>query len=104
VVLPLIHIQSKLTTHLNDNLELNLNEFFLRKLFWSDWNRDEPKIESSNLDGSDRQVVAKSPQVKLPNSLALSLNSGEICYADAGVGNQKIECEFRSLHCEKKKF
>jgi hypothetical protein len=73
----------------------NLNYGFQRKLFWSDWNREEPKIESANLDGSDRQIVAKTPQVKLPNSLALSLNSGEICYADAGVGNQKIECKLK---------
>lgn len=69
-----------------------LNSF--RKLFWSDWNRDDPKIESANLDGSERRILAKSPQVKLPNSLAISLNSGEVCFADAGAGNQKIECEY----------
>lgn len=51
----------------------------------------EPKIEWANLDGSERATLVNSPQVKLPNSLALSLSSGEICYADAG--NQKIECK-----------
>lgn len=66
-------------------------KFIRSKIFWSDWNRVDPKIEWSNLDGSDRQTLVSSPQVKLPNSLALSLSSGEICYADAG--NQKIECE-----------
>ncbi|KAL7032364.1 hypothetical protein ACKWTF_007298 [Chironomus riparius] len=60
------------------------------KLYWSDWNRKAPKIEWSNLDGTDRQTLLSFPNVKLPNSLALSLSSGEICYADAG--NQKIEC------------
>jgi len=61
-------------------------------LYWSDWNRNEPKIEWSNLDGSDRRTLVSSPDVKLPNSLALLFSSGEICYADAG--NQKIECNF----------
>ena len=60
------------------------------KLYWSDWNRKQPKIESSNLDGSERKLILSSPDVKLPNSLALSLTSGELCYADAG--NQKIAC------------
>lgn len=62
------------------------------KIFWSDWNRVDPKIEWANLDGTERQTLVSSPQVKLPNSLALSMSSGEICYADAG--NQKIECKF----------
>lgn len=65
-------------------------EYFYSKLYWSDWNRKAPKIEWSNLDGTDRQTLLSFPNVKLPNSLALSLSSGEICYADAG--NQKIEC------------
>lgn len=64
---------------------------FYSKIFWSDWNRLAPKIESANLDGTDRQTLAESPQVKLPNSLALSLSTGQICYADAG--NQRIECK-----------
>jgi nidogen (entactin) len=72
---------------------------FFSKLYWSDWDRVAPKIESANLDGSDRQTILTSPEVKLPNSLSLSLSSGELCYADAG--NQKIECEhvlFSSLN------
>ena len=67
------------------------NRFFSSKLFWSDWNRVSPKIEFSNLDGSERSLLLGSPEITLPNSLALSLATGEICYADAG--NKKIECK-----------
>ncbi|XP_035915634.1 nidogen [Anopheles stephensi] len=60
------------------------------KLYWSDWNRDGPKIEWSNLDGTERQLLVGSPQVALPNSIQVSMASGELCYADAGT--QKVEC------------
>lgn len=71
---------------------IKFDVFFCSKVYWSDWNRLEPKIEWANLDGSERSTLVSSPQVVLPNSLALSLSSGEICYADAG--KQKIECLF----------
>lgn len=73
---------------------------FNSKLYWSDWNRASPKIESSNLDGTERNLLLSSPQVTLPNSLALSLSTGEICYADAG--NKKIECELAMKKSSKK--
>lgn len=60
------------------------------KLYWSDWNRADPKIESSNLDGTERKLLLSSPSVKLPNSLVISLNTPELCFADAG--NQRIDC------------
>lgn len=59
-------------------------------MFWSDWNRDAPKIEWSNLDGSEREILLSDPRVKLPNSLSISPNTGELCFADAGTN--KIEC------------
>uniref|UniRef100_A0A182JJM2 Nidogen n=1 Tax=Anopheles atroparvus TaxID=41427 RepID=A0A182JJM2_ANOAO len=62
----------------------------LSKLYWSDWNREGPKIEWSNLDGTERQLLVGSPQVALPNSIQVSMASGELCYADAGT--KKIEC------------
>uniref|UniRef100_A0A182NFC0 Nidogen n=1 Tax=Anopheles dirus TaxID=7168 RepID=A0A182NFC0_9DIPT len=60
------------------------------KLYWSDWNREGPKIEWSNLDGTERQLLVGSPQVALPNSIQVSMASGELCYADAGT--KKVEC------------
>uniref|UniRef100_A0A182XKY2 Nidogen n=1 Tax=Anopheles quadriannulatus TaxID=34691 RepID=A0A182XKY2_ANOQN len=60
------------------------------KLYWSDWNRDGPKIEWSNLDGTEREQLVGSPQVALPNSIQVSMATGELCYADAGT--KKVEC------------
>lgn len=59
-------------------------------MYWSDWNRDGPKIEWSNLDGTERELLLTDPSVKLPNSLSISQSTGELCFADAGT--KKIEC------------
>lgn len=60
------------------------------KLYWSDWNRESPKIEWSNLDGTDREILLSAPAVNLPNSLGISQKTGELCFADAG--NKQIGC------------
>lgn len=65
-------------------------DHFSSKLFWSDWNRDSPKIEWSNLDGTDRATLLTKPNVQLPNSLAIKQQTGEVCFADAGT--KKIDC------------
>jgi len=65
----------------------------VRKLFWSDWNRNSPKIEWSDLDGSQREIFVQGPNVKLPNSIAIDWYTDEICWADAGlksIGNFTI--------------
>lgn len=49
-----------------------------------------PKIEQSNLDGSDRIALLSAPAVSLPNSLTISGQTGELCYADAGT--HRVEC------------
>lgn len=59
-------------------------------MYWSDWNRFEPKIEWSNLDGSERSLLLSAPSVELPNSLVVSQHTGELCFADAGT--KKVEC------------
>jgi nidogen (entactin) len=59
------------------------------KLFWSDWNRDSPKIERANMDGSSRTVFVKD-NIQLPNSLAVDVERDELCWADAGT--KTIEC------------
>lgn len=63
---------------------------FFSKLYWADWNRENPKIEQSDLDGTNRVVLLSAPQVNLPNSLSIASRTGELCYADAGT--QKVEC------------
>ncbi len=54
-----------------------------RYLYWSDWNRDGPKIERSGLDGSDRTVLVQDG-LGLPNALTFDPQSRQLCWADAG--------------------
>ncbi|KAA0197145.1 hypothetical protein HAZT_HAZT000423, partial [Hyalella azteca] len=53
-------------------------------LFWTDWNREGPKIESSGLDGSYRRVLVDK-DIQLPNSLVVDFETSTLCWADAGV-------------------
>lgn len=52
-------------------------------LYWTDWNREAPKIESSSVDGQNRRVVV-SDGIGLPNALTYDSSSGQVCWADAG--------------------
>lgn len=61
-----------------------------RKIFWSDWNRQNPKIEWANADGSGRDIFLQGDAVKIPNSIAIDFDTESLCYADAGT--KKIEC------------
>lgn len=61
-----------------------------RKIFWSDWNRNAPKIEWANMDGTQRGVFLDEADVKLPNSLAVDWTRDRLCYADAGL--HAIKC------------
>ena len=54
-------------------------------MFWSDWNRESPKLEWANSDGTGRSVFLKGDAVKLPNSLSIDFESDELCWADAGT-------------------
>ncbi|XP_012258472.2 nidogen isoform X1 [Athalia rosae] len=55
------------------------------KIFWSDWNRESPKIEWSNEDGSERGIFLQNEHVKVPNSLAIDWSTDELCWGDAGL-------------------
>nr|CAI5860807.1 unnamed protein product [Callosobruchus analis] len=57
-------------------------------LFWSDWNEKEPKVERSNLDGSERtQIVTE--RLGWPNGITLDLDAMKIYWCDAKL--DKIE-------------
>uniref|UniRef100_A0A673BJ85 Nidogen 2a (osteonidogen) n=1 Tax=Sphaeramia orbicularis TaxID=375764 RepID=A0A673BJ85_9TELE len=58
-------------------------------LYWTDWNRESPKIECSNVDGQNRRVVV-SDGIGLPNALTYDYSTGLICWADAGT--KRLEC------------
>ena len=66
---------------------------WFRLLFWSDWDRNNPKIERSNTDGSNRMEFVKT-SLKLPNSLTIDYDRDEICWADAGVFKIGILSDF----------
>ncbi|XP_076463392.1 nidogen-1-like [Babylonia areolata] len=59
------------------------------KLYWTDWNRNRPQIETSNMDGSERRVLV-SDDLRLPNGLAFDHFSQQLCWADAGT--KRLEC------------
>jgi len=59
------------------------------KIYWTDWNRDGPKIEAANTDGTDRQVIVDTG-LGLPNGLTFDLYRQQVCWSDAGT--QKLEC------------
>ncbi len=54
-----------------------------RTLFWTDWNRDAPKIESSSLEGHKIKVLVQVG-LMLPNALTLDCDTNHLCWADAG--------------------
>ncbi|XP_056645747.1 low-density lipoprotein receptor-related protein 6 [Diorhabda sublineata] len=57
-------------------------------VFWSDWNEREPKIERSNLDGSERlQIVTEG--IGWPNGITLDVKMRKIYWGDAKL--DKIE-------------
>jgi len=58
-------------------------------IFWTDWNRDGPKIESAYMDGTNRKVIVNT-DLALPNSLTLDVEAQQVCWSDAGT--QNIEC------------
>ncbi|XP_072239421.1 nidogen-2-like [Leuresthes tenuis] len=58
-------------------------------LYWTDWNREAPKIECSSVDGQNRRVVV-SDGIGLPNALTYDSSSEQICWADAGT--KLLEC------------
>ncbi|XP_037127571.1 nidogen-2 isoform X19 [Syngnathus acus] len=60
-------------------------------LYWTDWNREAPKIESASVDGQNRRVVV-SEGIGLPNALTYDYSSGHVCWADAGT--KRLECIF----------
>lgn len=53
------------------------------RLYWSDWNRDGPKLEMANMDGTDRSVLV-SEDLGLPNGLTFDPQTRQLCWADAG--------------------
>jgi len=58
-------------------------------MFWTDWNREAPKIEKANMDGTDRQSVV-TQGLGLPNGLTIDYHSSQLCWADAGKSRPRV--------------
>ncbi|KAK7103484.1 nidogen-like [Littorina saxatilis] len=59
------------------------------QIYWTDWNRNKPQIETANTDGTERRVLV-SEDLRLPNGLAFDHFSQQLCWADAG--SKRLEC------------
>lgn len=59
------------------------------KLYWTDWNRVKPTIESANLDGTMRTTLVEK-DLKLPNHIVIDYEHNDLCWTDAGL--HRIEC------------
>lgn len=59
------------------------------KIYWTDWNRNKPQIETAAMDGSGRRVLINS-DLRLPNGLVFDHFTKQLCWADAGT--RHIEC------------
>jgi len=58
-------------------------------VFWTDWDRHKPRIESSNMDGSGRLALAES-NLGSPNALTADAQAYEVCWTDAGSQRAKV--------------
>lgn len=61
---------------------------FFSRLYWSDWGTHKQKIESSDLDGSERKVLVDH-DLQWPNGIALDYHNRHLYWVDAGT--DKIE-------------
>ena len=53
-------------------------------MYWTDWQRDSPRIEVANMDGTDRRVLVDT-DLALPNGLTYDFYRQQLCWADAGM-------------------
>lgn len=65
-----------------------LTSFSSRNLYWADWNRDNPKIETSYMDGTNRRILVQD-DLGLPNGLTFDAYSSQLCWVDAGDGKPR---------------
>lgn len=67
--------------------------YFSSNLYWTDWNREAPKIETSTVNGANRRVLVHT-DIGLPNGLTFDPFSKLLCWADAGNvpkdGSEKV--------------
>lgn len=68
-------------------------------MYWTDWNREAPKIEMSSLDGENRRILVNK-DIGLPNGLTFDPFSKLLCWADAGNTTDGMQIENSALCSE----
>ncbi|MGH0139077.1 UNVERIFIED_CONTAM: hypothetical protein FKN15_068558, partial [Acipenser sinensis] len=82
--------EAKAVLHLPDSCSIMTFDCFSNShLYWTDWNREAPKIEMSYMDGTHRRILVKD-DLGLPNGLTYDSHSSQLCWADAGT--RRVEC------------
>ena len=66
------------------SLNPDKEKIHLRQVYWSDWDRQDPRIERSAMNGEDRSVVVRE-NLALPNALAVDYEYEDLCWTDAGT-------------------
>lgn len=67
-------------------------------LYWTDWNREAPKIETATVNGANRRVLV-SKDIGLPNGLTFDPFSKLLCWADAGNFGDSSHTEEKAAVC-----
>lgn len=60
---------------------MTVHYFFLSKIYWTDWG-NTPRIEYSNMDGSNRRVIADT-HLFWPNGLTIDYAGRRMYWVDA---------------------
>uniref|UniRef100_H0X8N1 Nidogen 2 n=1 Tax=Otolemur garnettii TaxID=30611 RepID=H0X8N1_OTOGA len=80
-----------------NNKEITFKAIKANNLYWTDWNREAPKIETSSLDGENRRILINK-DIGLPNGLTFDPFSKLLCWADAGTAADGIHTDNPALH------
>ena len=56
---------------------------FYRKMYWTDWNRESPKVMMANMDGGNPEVLVGNG-LTLPNNIAIDPYFRKACFLDEG--------------------
>lgn len=53
-------------------------------MYWTDWNRNAPKIEVANMDGTGRKDLV-TDNLALPNMVVIDFDRNNLCWTDSGL-------------------
>ncbi len=75
--------------------------FFIRWLFWSDYNETTAKIVRMSMDGTQSTIIVTAPSVQFPNGLTYDYKTQTLFWIDAGrdiIGSVKADGTQMRVH------